>query len=222
MVEGLGAKTDRLSPISEESDDDDAAAVLRWVDAQQGTVWLIGHSKGGAAVLMAALQRPRLLLDGKVRAVIVVQGALRGSPVADHDASDLLLGRRGMRALTRAESTAVFSGAVSDLLGTLSPLELGALFGRIFYVRSRIETAAVAPELAPMHRFLDAYGPNDGLLLADAMRLDVGVDLGVLDSDHAGLVLSSFLTSSTPERRREFTRALCREVSRRLALLPDR
>lgn len=72
------------------------------------------------------------------------------------------------------------------------------------------------------HAFLRQFGPNDGLLLADAMKLDEGVDLGVLDSDHAGLVLSSFLTSSTPERRQQFTNNLCREVSGRLAKLGAR
>jgi dienelactone hydrolase len=220
VVEALGAKADRLFPQSEESEQDDAAAVLRWVDAQPGPVWLLGHSKGGAAVLLAALKQPRLVLDGKVRAVLVVQGAVRGSPVADLYAHDLVLGKRGMKALTQAESDAVFNRALEEVRRALTPTEQGALFSRLFYVRSRIETAAVAAELGPTHNLLNAYGPNDGLLLADAMRLDVGVDLGVLDSDHAGLVLSSFLTSSTPARRREFARALCCEVSRRLALLP--
>lgn len=219
VVEALGGKTDRLFPTSEESIDEDAAAVASWVEKQPGPIWLVGHSKGGAAVLLTALRKPRLLLEGKVQAVVVLQGAVKGSPVADRYDSDLILGKKGMHALTQQASETLFKGALESLGTQVSAAERRALFSRVFYVRSRIDEAAVASELSMTHNFLKKFGPNDGLLLADAMKLDDGVDLGVLDSDHAGLVLSSFLTSSSPERRQQFTNNLCREVSNRLAKL---
>jgi pimeloyl-ACP methyl ester carboxylesterase len=216
VVEALGARAERLFPESEASFEDNAAVVAKWIDANEGPIWLVGHSKGGAAVLLAALRSPQLVLSGKVRAVVVVQGAVLGSPVADRYDADPVLGKKGMHALTRRASETVFNVALEQLRSRLSPAEQQALFERVFYVRSRINQAAVAAELSPTRGYLDQFGPNDGLLLADSMRLSEGVDLGVLDSDHAGLVISSFLTSSTPERRRGFTHALCREVSRRL------
>lgn len=216
VVESLGAKSERLFPTSEESLQEDVLALMKWVDAHEGPLWLIGHSKGGAAVLLAALRHPELVLSGKVKAVVVVQGAVGGSPVADRYDADPLLGQKGMHALTRHASEKLFDAALKTVRSQQTPEQQQALFSRIFYVRSRIDTAAVATELKPTRAYLDRFGPNDGLLLADAMKLDVGVDLGILDSDHAGLVLSSFLTSSTPERRKQFTHALVREVSTRL------
>jgi hypothetical protein len=63
---------------------------------------------------------------------------------------------------------------------------------------------------------LKSKGENDGLLLPEEMKLDDGVDLGVLDADHASLTVSSFLSVTTAEERRAFTTAVYREVGRRL------
>ena len=53
--------------------------------------------------------------------------------------------------------------------------------------------------------------PCDGLVLVDDMMLDdFGVDLGVLEGDHAALTVSSRLSNGTSARRRAFTRAVWR------------
>jgi len=87
------------------------------------------------------------------------------------------------------------------------------LFQRVYYVRSFREKH-VAAELAMSRLFLSSFGSgdNDGLMLKEDMMLPDGVDLGVLDSDHASLTVSSFLSKSSAKERKAFTRALLREV----------
>lgn len=210
----LGAETSVLLPASGGSLEQDVRLVDREVDFREGRpVVLFGHSKGGAAVLLAVLQRPELILDGRVEAVIVLQGSLGGSPVADTLSQVPLVGS-ALEPLRTDVCQQAFIDALTSARGRLTEAQWKRLFSRVFYVRSAHDHTTLAAELALTKASLERYGPNDGLVNESAMALSHGVDLGVLDADHAALTVTSFLATSTAGERRLFTRALFREVGR--------
>lgn len=213
----LGAETSVLLPPSSGSLETDVVLVQREFAARSGSrLVLFGHSKGGAAVLLTVLQHPELVLDGPVEAVIVLQGAVGGSPLADQLTRVKLLAGPGLRSLTTEQAKHTFVTALQKLSTTLTRAQWDRLFSRIFYIRSAHGSATLAAELALTEAVLRSQGPNDGLLPPAEMKLGFGVDLGVLDADHAALTVSSFLATSTPSERRAFTLSLFREVGRQL------
>ena len=204
-----------LFPSSSSSLSNDVGLVEAAIDGCAGSpAVLFGHSKGGAAVLLTVLRHPELVLTGKVEAVIVLQGAIGGSPLADALSTVKPLAGPGMKSLTTREAKETFSAALSALSERLTRDQWDQLFAHIFYVRSAHTETTLAAELAITELILKEYGENDGLLPKGEMKLNYGVDLGVLDSDHASLAVSSFLATSTPSERRAFTLALYREVGR--------
>lgn len=216
VARALGAKTSIVLPPSNDTLDDDVALIERALDHEIGrTVVLFGHSKGGAGVLLTVLRAPGLVLSGKVDAVIVLQGSIGGSLIAD-DLRGLPVFENGMEALTRNDSRQTFADALTELHRRLTPDQRKAFFERIFYVRSAQHTATLAAELGITHAVLNVDGANDGLLNQNDMLLGEGVDLGIIDADHAGLTVASFLATTTPTERRAFTHALFREIGRRL------
>lgn len=213
----LGAQTSTLFPPSSRSLTDDVAPIeLEIYHHAPRPIVLVGHSKGGAAVLLTVLQHPELVLEHRVECVIVLQGAVGGSPLADALTHVKPLRGPGLVSLTTEKSRTVFETALAQLKERLTEEERAYLFSRIFYVRSAHRQGALAAELALTELALRPKGENDGLLTPEGMRLDDGVDLGVLDADHASLTVSSFLSVTTPSERRAFTSALYREVGRRL------
>lgn len=215
----LGADTSLLFPRSKQGLNDDVNEVLAEVASRRGTpVVLFGHSKGGAAALLAVLQHPELVLSGQVSHVIVVQGSIGGSPVADSLRRVRPFRGDGIDSLTTSQSKRCFSDALDALAQRLTASEWQVLFARIFYVRSAHDQASTAAELALTEWLLRRTGPNDGLVPLSEMKLSFGVDLGVLDADHAALVVSGVLSTSTVEQRRSFTVALFREVGQHLGM----
>jgi hypothetical protein len=101
---------------------------------------LFGHSKGGAGVLLTVLRAPHLVLSGKVDAVIVLQGSIGGSLIAD-DLKTLPVLVNGMEALTRNDSRQTFAEALDDLHRRLTPAQRKAFFQRIFIRPDRWGTA---------------------------------------------------------------------------------
>ena len=212
----LGAQTSTLFPPSSRGLLDDVALIEQEISRRTSPLVLVGHSKGGAGVLLTVLQHPELILLGRVQCVIVLQGAIGGSPLADGLTKVKLLRGPGLNSLTTENSHALFSSALEAVTADLSPSERAFFFSRIFYVRSAHRQGALAAELALTELILRPSGESDGLLPPEEMKLQDGVDLGVLDADHAGLTVSSFLSVTTPAERRAFTTALYREVGRRL------
>lgn len=214
----LGAEVSTLFPPSAGSLDVDAAMIRdevgRISDSTKRAVVLVGHSKGGAGVVLAVLRYPELITSGRVERVISIQGALHGSPLADGLVASLPMplvhqAFQGLSTLTRVKAEAAFRASPmrDDLRDWYQD--------HVFYVRSAETTGQVSTELALSHAFVARYGSgrNDGLLLEEDMRLEgVGTDLGVLRGDHAALVVSSPLSNGTSATRKAFTRALLEQV----------
>lgn len=218
VAKELGATTFTLSPSSRtpmsEQADAVRAAVVERHQADGRKVVVVGHSMGGAAALLCLLRYPELVKSGALDLVVVVQGAVGGSPLADTLAHGPVTRLAGLESLTRAEARALFTQELEALKAKTTEEERAALFRRIFYVRSS-DKEKVAAELTMGHALLSLFGSgqSDGLMLEEDMKLKVGIDLGVVEADHADLTVSSFLSNSTPQQRKAFTRALLRQVA---------
>ena len=177
VMKDLGVATSLVFPPSHESVTDDSDLVVREVEAKfQATgkpVVLVGHSKGGADVLLAVIRHPELVRSGMVDRVVSIQGAVGGSPVAtqlskipdwirDKVPGLSCLDFPGLESIAGSEKT-VFDGE----LAKLSPADRALLSSRVFYVRGAVKDKhSTALELRLTHRLLDADGANDGLVLA--------------------------------------------------------
>src|SRR5262249_49037703 len=126
----VGAESGVLDPSSSSSLSNDAELIRKTVlesYANDGRpVVLVGHSKGGAGVLLAAMRWPELVLSGTVDRVISIQGAIGGSPVADSIAGAgpvraLPVHFRGLESLQTGASRQLFAKALADLQAKLSP-----------------------------------------------------------------------------------------------------
>lgn len=214
----LGATSEVVRPPSPGTMDADVFLVTGAVESHRADgVVLFGHSRGGASSLLTVLRRPRLILDGHVAAVIIVQGAVGGSPLADFLSKVKPFRSEGIKALTTDESERVLSEALTGLAKTLTPEEWDQLFSKIFFVRSARMKDVPAAELAFTELVLRDAGANDGLLVTHRQGMAFGIDLGVIDADHASLVVTGVLSVTSVEERRAFTEALLAEVGRRLA-----
>lgn len=214
----LGASASTLFPPSGGDLERDAelihAEVLRLSDEQQKPIALIGHSKGGAAAVLAVLRDPSLVRSGRVVHVVSIQGALRGSPVADALVQSLPIpllhaAFKGLDTLTRGRAEAAFRRV------EVPPDLAGWCARRVHFVRSMETTGQVSQELGLTHAFLTRHGTgrSDGLLLEEDQWIPgLGHDLGVLRGDHAAFTVASPLSNGTPQSRRAFTRALLEEL----------
>jgi pimeloyl-ACP methyl ester carboxylesterase len=217
VVKELGATPFTIFPSSLTSMTDEADAIHfelhEHFKKDHRPIVLVGHSMGGAAALLCMIRNPDLTDDGIVEKVVIIQGAIGGSPLADAFAHGPFTRINGLVSLTREEATRLFTEELTKLRAKATEDEVKKIFTHVFYVRSSA-SRGVSGELKGSQLFLTMFGSgaSDGMMLAESMRLPDGVDLGVLDSDHAGLVVSSFLSSSSVAQRRAFTRALLREL----------
>lgn len=167
---------------------------------------LIGHSKGCAELLAGALQNNRFILE-KTKAVILIQGAIGGSPVADlmekgltdEDwktapeesrmisnaikaawAFDSLVGG-GIRSLTTA-----MGKILVDMASKWSGYELSK---KIFYVVSHKDPKKMKYPMSTVGQYLQMkFGNSDGALLTkDQFVPGFGTVLMDVDADHTDL-----------------------------------
>lgn len=169
---------------------------------------VLGHSKGGAEALLAVLKDPALIRDGVIENLVLINGAVGGSAVADRYALTTEKLCPGVIDLRRENSQAAFSAALAAL--DASDREL--LASHIFYVRAAKPTADVAFVFKDSAAYLTAnFGPNDGMMLPEDEYLPaLGTDLGVLVADHTDLVGWGPYTGTPASLKEAFTRALMR------------
>jgi pimeloyl-ACP methyl ester carboxylesterase len=214
VTDELGATASTCFPPSGGSLERDADLlhdeVRRQAEERQRPIVLIGHSKGGAAAVLVVLRDPELVRSGRVEHVVSIQGALRGSPLADGLVRSLPMpvlheAFKGISSLTRQQAQSAFANLAP-------PAELADWYRRrVHFVRSFETTGQVSTELGVTHAFISRHGSgrNDGLVLEEDQLLPgVGHDLGVLRGDHAAFTIASPLSNGTTASRKAFTRAL--------------
>ena len=194
---------------------------------------LIGHSMGGAESLYAIFDHPSLLTKGVVEKVVIFEGAIGGSPLADHPKNSfyktLLYGLLG-EGLTSIrpdvarknfyEAYCNFQRRLWDSMPGSTPQDLASrirtLSDQVYYVQSyhpKEPGRKLSRGLRFVMQFFDRKAldqePNDGLLqLKDQVFEGFGQSLAVLKKDHIENVVSGLFANSSAEYRRALARAL--------------
>lgn len=134
------------------------AEAVRAIPARK--VHLIAHSMGG---LDARYAIQRLGAAPRVRSLTTIGTPHRGSPVAD-------LGRLAAPLFNRVGALALqdLTSAAAERFNRDTPNDRRV---RYYSVVATIEpNTAAHPMLKPVHRVLSAWGPNDGVVLADSQE----------------------------------------------------
>ena len=162
---------------------------------------VITHSKGSPEIVKMLANEPQNTSQ-MIHAVLTIQAAF-GSQVADLVMSDKMerrffglspLGIEGLKSLTTQEVDRIFSPEMIQKLAAQSV--------PIYFLRTsqkiREEGNSVSLSILGFAKYLSSYGDNDGLVTVERQKLQgVGVDLGIIDADHADTVLNP-PSSNTP------------------------
>jgi len=203
-------------------------------------VVIIGHSKGCAESLLAAVQNLDFTKE-HVRALVLIQGALLGSPITEDLADSKGLpeppgttNRQWTKIyeLTKTSTRTGLQGMLKRGLGSIRrdesiarwkrieathPGALQALSDRIFYLRTHKDVQDLTLVLKMTGHWLHAhYGRSDGMMLIDDQRLEgIGRDMLIMSgADHSDLTVSA-MTSTRPSSWRSAAMALIvRELHR--------
>lgn len=195
---------------------------------------IIAHSKGALETLALAVSQPKLI-DTAVHKIFLVQGALKGSAVADYISGEgpaagsempleerawfLLSGRtaraidpiinRGMTALTHK-----YTASLWNTLFKLKGMPSSSVSSKIFYVRSYDQTQQMAEVIDCTGTYIATYfGKNDGLVtVQDQSFTEFGTVLATLRADHADLFTPRPISNTPSIARRAFTFGLLRTL----------
>jgi pimeloyl-ACP methyl ester carboxylesterase len=219
----------RMMPNSQNKVEKNAPLVARfiykaWKKFGQKPVIVLAHSKGANETLLALLGHPELLREGIVDRVVFIQGALKGSHIADllldNDAGDYWAAQPwhwlfhhwyGLWSMTTRDAYPTLETA----LGAADPADVALLNEKLYYVRAeQLDEKKCSWELQLMHEFVRVkYGESDGVMMPGDELIDgLGTDLGIVTGDHFDLTERGLSTATPPSYRRAFTRALFREL----------
>ena len=178
---------------------------------------IVAYSKGGAESLLMCLQHPDFLTSGMIDQLVVVQGAIGGSPLATLGGAlgnSLAAHWAGLQSLRPADIQGLFREALTALGQNQTPTDLEWLNHHTFYIRGSQRPPNVIRMLVPTNLYLQLVaGDNDGALAVGDQRLaGFGQDLGVLDADHEDLVSAPAVVSTSVDYKRAFTRAMFRTI----------
>lgn len=207
---------------------------LRMFDETGKPGVLVGHSKGGAEAFLTAIKHPELILEGKLAFVLLIQASIKGTSIADRmNYVFRFFGRflgSGFESLRReqaekniADALAEMERKLQDQYGPLWEDKRNEISNRIFYIRSKEDYK----NLGFAARFAIAVAgavnteESDGLLLKDEQfHPDIGEDLGIVNADHVGLIISGLsrlqVSPLTEHDRRAFSRALFQRAMERI------
>lgn len=233
----LGGSASYFGPSSELSIPDNVEIIhhhiLATAEQQRKPLILVGHSKAGPELLQTILRYPELILQGVVFQVLLIQPALHGSPLADYTPGFLFSlvkvimtpNLATLNTLTANEDLdAAFVSYQKALLNNIAIFHGDQktmekqISSRIFFVKSQIEQSevsfGVSLVLTVIQNDLSSYnGSHDGLLPLSSQEDDrIGIDLGVVHSDHIGLTIST-ISNVCKDDRKAFTRVVFRVLA---------
>jgi len=236
----LGMTYDYYGPNSAEAVEDNSEVIYEQLMRAYSHIGkpmiVMAHSKGGAEMLHTVLRHPELILRGYVDRVILVQAAIGGSPIITNTEDRGILYQaiswfvqRGIKSLEVNHSRRSFDldfALYQERLNLLLERDQGGqgdssalhqeVSSRIFYVRSHQLREHLSWGIRTVNQVcgvkLHDDGKNDGLLMLKHQKHPgIGVDLGVLRSDHIGLTVDYYSNISSAEKK-AFTRALLAHV----------
>ncbi len=185
-----------LRPSSTNSIETNAVILLKQLqeiyERHHKKIIVIAHSKGSPETLKMLANEPKTTAQS-IQAVLTIQAAF-GSQVADFLAGDCPFGMEGLKSLTIQEVDRIFSSEVVQVLKKhVVP---------IYFLRTSQkiggEGNSVALGILATAKYLSSYGENDGLVTVERQKLSgVGIDLGIINADHADTVLEP-PSSNTP------------------------
>jgi len=163
---------------------------------------VIAHSRGAAELFISLLSDPAIFEMANISKVILIQGAFSGTPIAD------LISEDGL-SLSTNDSLKLRAA----LQKKLSSSDRMLFQKKVFFVRSESQAKDCPLPLKAsaiyLNHFYNSY-KNDCLLLSTHQRIPhLGVDLGILQADHLGLLTAP---KHEPKLPLVFLTTLLREV----------
>lgn len=171
---------------------------------------IVAHSRGALELFVALLSKPEMFEEFKIAKVILVQGAFSGSPLADwleRLQANQCDSQFSFWIQLLCTSSKVFQSSLEGLTTerathlrsywqeNLNPANKNLFKDRVFFVRSHSSFHNTSQALIPGKLFLSYKYfdlENDGVLLTSEQKIPgLGMDLGVLDSDHLTLLGAS-------------------------------
>ena len=184
---------------------------------------IITHSKGAIETFLTLMKYPQLITDGVVERFIAINGAFKGSHIADYlkgeesistlDIHKEMLQRYfpGLWVLGKKETIK----EVNDVMNTVNANDQKKVSEILYFVRTKGDKSHTESYmLAPNIYLQKKYGDNDGLLLLDEQEpYGLGKDLGTIDEiDHVDLVVSYPFTTTSVHKRYAFLNVLLKQV----------
>ena len=191
-----------------------------YFENQSRPITLVGHSKGAAEILHLVLEHPELVLEGLVERIVLIQAAVQGSPAAN-DPSKWFRSSYGhikdlvgieTHSLSETGSKAIFDALFTEFEAQVTPPERQLISDKIFYVRSvespEKHSYSVQLILEITQHSTQEYLPCDGMIPVHAqLHPRIGVDLGIVQSDHLSLVIP-WVTAFSKKERKALTRTI--------------
>lgn len=190
-----------IDPVPETADQLPMDWIQRFYEGGQKPLVVFAHSKGAAETLLALARAPELLEAGIVKEVVLIQGALQGSPIADGLIGLMsmpmnvmlppsMVGNAAMAPAVRSLKPQAVRGALNDALSKLQPGQREALNRAVRYVRGAGGSmgGVMGDTLAA-----SMSGAHDGMIPYEAQRVPgLGQDLKLdyrIEPNHLDLIL---------------------------------
>jgi hypothetical protein len=172
-------------------------------------IYLVAQSRGAAEALLSLLDRPQLLVSAShpgVAKIILAQGALKGTPLADiwdtvcnaspnfiAPVSEILCAYLSpMRLSLKGLTPAVMENLVGGRISQLTPEQVENFRSKIYFVRSALPAIEasffIKPGIQAINEMTSGCHDNDGMIPASSQIIQgLGQDLGVFRGAHSDL-----------------------------------
>ncbi len=230
VLSALGSSSGRLQPssmdpVSQTADQLPMDWIERFHEGGQKPLVVFAHSKGAAETLLALAKAPELLEAGIVKEVVLIQGALQGSPIADGLMGLMsmpmnmmlppsMVGNAAMAPAVRSLKPSGARSTMRDALDKLQPSQREALSQAVRYVRSAGGSmgGVMGDTLAAT-----MSGAHDGMIPYEAQRVPgLGQDLKLdyrVEPNHLDLILDDPSSRLSTQDKHQITLSMLDQLA---------
>lgn len=182
---------------------------------------IYAHSKGALDSLYMIFQNTDLVKSGVIFKIILMHGALNGSPVADKimvgtgkSEGILKITKKSIRQVLNvykagSSLTSLHTPRTLELIGKIKQVEGDEFFRKyfVYLIGGKSGKEKTLPIVALTHSYMTKTAPiSDGLVVLETQVLP-SLDLKTYfyRADHGEYLVSSFLGNKPREKKREFT-----------------